>query len=365
MINTPTISRLVSRLFGGVDDPTRGSRVVDARAFEDLARRERDLADRHGLGTAVLVVELTDHAAANRRRALNVCRVRLRATDCVGLLAVGDLAVLLPCTDWESASVVARDLEVLLERSDVEARVQVHADDDERPSGDGRRASAARHRAFEIVGSADRGSSIDDLFVARLPRWKRVVDLVVASAVGLCALPIVALTWAAVRLDSEGPAIFEQRRVGHGGREFTLYKFRSMTVDAEARKEGLRALNEVSGPVFKIAKDPRITRVGRFIRTWSIDELPQLWNVIKGDMTLVGPRPATPDEVEQYEPWQRRRLDVTPGITCTWQVSGRSSIAFDDWMRMDIAYSRRSGIVEDTRILLRTVPAVLTANGAH
>jgi lipopolysaccharide/colanic/teichoic acid biosynthesis glycosyltransferase len=159
--------------------------------------------------------------------------------------------------------------------------------------------------------------------------------------------------------------LFRQRRVGLAGREFTLFKFRSMRQGAEAQQGLLGARNEMDGPVFKLRDDPRVTRVGRFIRRTSLDELPQLWNVVRGEMSLVGPRPPLPSEVRRYERWQRRRLSVKPGITCTWQVSGRNEIDFQQWMELDLAYIDRWSLWEDVRIVLRTIPAVLSGRGAR
>jgi lipopolysaccharide/colanic/teichoic acid biosynthesis glycosyltransferase len=144
-----------------------------------------------------------------------------------------------------------------------------------------------------------------------------------------------------------------------------FYKLRSMVDGAHESRKYMLHLNEVDGPIFKISNDPRVTRVGRFLRRSSIDEVPQLWNVLKGDMSLVGPRPPIPEEVEKYEPWQRRRLDVKPGITCLWQISGRSKLGFDEWMRLDIQYIRHRSFLLDIKILLRTLPAVLSRDGAY
>jgi lipopolysaccharide/colanic/teichoic acid biosynthesis glycosyltransferase len=149
------------------------------------------------------------------------------------------------------------------------------------------------------------------------------------------------------------------------GREFTLLKFRSMYQDAEARLEALRSKNEVSGPVFKMRDDPRVSRVGRFIRRTSIDEFPQFWNVLRGEMSVVGPRPPLPSEVQQYRRPHLRRLSVKPGITCTWQVSGRSGIGFDRWMELDLSYIDNWSFWHDMKILARTIPAVLTGRGAQ
>ena len=154
-------------------------------------------------------------------------------------------------------------------------------------------------------------------------------------------------------------------RIGRGGKPFTFLKLRSMVQDADRHRHQLTHLNECDGPVFKIARDPRITRIGRFLRSTSLDELPQFYNVLAGDMSLVGPRPPIPEEVAQYEPWQLRRLDVRPGITCLWQISGRSRIGFQEWMRLDLEYIRRQSLSLDLKILVRTLPAVLSREGAY
>jgi exopolysaccharide biosynthesis polyprenyl glycosylphosphotransferase len=194
---------------------------------------------------------------------------------------------------------------------------------------------------------------------------KRAFDVVVSLLVLLVASPVLVGVAAAIKLDSPGPVFFRQRRVGLYGRHFTFFKFRSMRTDAEAQLEALRVRNEVSGPVFKMANDPRVTRVGHFIRRFSLDEFPQFWNVLRGEMSVVGPRPPLPGEVRHYQRWQRRRLSMKPGITCIWQVSGRSGIDFDRWMQLDLEYIDRWSLWEDLVICLKTVPAVLTARGAH
>ena len=197
-------------------------------------------------------------------------------------------------------------------------------------------------------------------------RWgKRAFDLA-ACSLGLVVLsPVFAGLALAIRLDSRGPVFYRSKRVGEGGRVFGFLKFRSMVDGAEAMRDSLQHLNEVDGPVFKITRDPRVTRVGSWLRRTSLDELPQLWNVLRGDMSLVGPRPPIPEEVQQYEPWHLRRLSVRPGITCSWQVSGRSRVGFDDWMRMDLEYIDQRSLRVDLRILFRTVPAVWSGRGAY
>lgn len=193
---------------------------------------------------------------------------------------------------------------------------------------------------------------------------KRLFDIVVSATALLLLAPLFVVVAIAIKLESEGPVFFRQKRVGLNGRCFQMIKFRSMYQDAEKRLEELRALNEMDGPVFKLKNDPRITRVGRFIRKTSIDELPQFINVLKGEMSIVGPRPPLPSEVRQYERWQRRRLSVRPGITCTWQVSGRNSISFEKWMELDLDYIDNWSLRRDLQIFLKTIPAVLSTRGA-
>ncbi|QVL47490.1 MAG: sugar transferase [Thiocapsa sp.] len=195
---------------------------------------------------------------------------------------------------------------------------------------------------------------------------KRALDILLAGPLFILLLPIFGLLVLAIRLESPGPALFKQTRVGRWGQIFTMYKFRSMYMDAEARKAELQDENEMSGGVtFKMQRDPRITRIGRFIRKASIDELPQLWNVIKGDMSLVGPRPPVPAEVDEYSLSDRRRLEVTPGITCIWQVSGRSDIPFPQQVELDVRYIESQSLLTDLKLLWQTVPAVLFGRGAY
>jgi len=193
---------------------------------------------------------------------------------------------------------------------------------------------------------------------------KRAMDIALSLFFVIVASPIYLLTAIMIKLTSKGPIFFSQVRCGVNGRKFTLYKFRSMIVGAEMKKKMLVIRNEMDGPVFKIKHDPRITKVGRIIRKLSIDELPQFLNVLKGDMSIVGPRPPLPIEVDMYELWQRRRLSLKPGITCVWQVSGRNNINFDRWMEMDLEYIDSWSLWLDVKILVKTFAVVLTGYGA-
>jgi exopolysaccharide biosynthesis polyprenyl glycosylphosphotransferase len=193
---------------------------------------------------------------------------------------------------------------------------------------------------------------------------KRSLDVGIAMLVLLVGLPLVGLIALGIRLTSTGSVLFRQTRCGLNGRYFTLYKFRTMVHDAEVRRRELLHLNEMTGPTFKLRSDPRVTPLGRLLRRFSLDELPQLWNVLRGDMSLVGPRPPIPEEVAQYQRWQRRRLSMKPGLTCLWQVSGRNEVDFDRWMELDLQYIDSWTPMLDLKILLKTIPAVLTGRGA-
>jgi len=194
---------------------------------------------------------------------------------------------------------------------------------------------------------------------------KRVIDL----SISIIAIPFMLILFTVValliKLDSPGPVIFKQRRVGKDGRPFHVLKFRSMVEGAEQMQADLEALNEADGPLFKVKRDPRVTRVGKWLRRTSIDELPQLINVIRGEMSIVGPRPGTPEEVAQYEPWQMQRISVLPGITGLWQVSGRSDVPFEEMVLLDIFYIENWSLDLEIRILLQTIPYVLLGHGAY
>ncbi len=194
---------------------------------------------------------------------------------------------------------------------------------------------------------------------------KRALDVALAALSLVVASPLMALVALAIKLDSPGPILLRQTRVGLNGKLFTVYKFRSMRVGADKELSRLQAHNEAQGPIFKMRNDPRRTRVGRFIRKTSLDELPQFLNVLKGDMSLVGPRPPIPTEVEKYDDWHRRRLEVSPGITGLWQVSGRSQLTFDEMVMLDLYYAENWSLALDLKILLRTIPTVLLGTGAY
>lgn len=183
---------------------------------------------------------------------------------------------------------------------------------------------------------------------------KRFIDILLSLLGLIIVSPIMLIVAILIKLESAGPIIFSQKRVGLNGKEFNMLKFRSMVQNAEELKEKLQKQNEMSGPMFKMKEDPRVTKVGRFIRKTSIDELPQLINILKGEMSLVGPRPSLPKEVAKFEPWMLERLKVKPGLTCYWQVSGRNNIDFEDWMRLDIKYVKDRNLGLDIKLIFKT-----------
>ena len=224
--------------------------------------------------------------------------------------------------------------------------------------------SARRREALRAeIGSAPL-TGIEDRWAYRIA--KRFFDVVISLLVLVLFSWLYLLVAVLIKIDDpKGPVIFAQDRVGKNGRVFKMHKFRSMCVDAEEKLEALRDLNEKTGPVFKIKEDPRVTRVGKWIRKLSIDEMPQFWDVLKGDISIVGPRPALPSEVEKYTDYQRQRLLVKPGITCYWQTRrNRDSITFEEWVDLDLLYIRKCSIWSDFKLIIQTVGCVLTAQGS-
>jgi exopolysaccharide biosynthesis polyprenyl glycosylphosphotransferase len=224
--------------------------------------------------------------------------------------------------------------------------------------------------SFDRVDIADLGGlPLIGLKEVAIRGWnlvmKRTMDITICLLMILLGWPLFLLIALAIKLDSPGPVLFQQKRLGRKGRPFTVYKFRTMHQHAEQVKEQLASLNEASGPIFKMRHDPRVTRVGRILRRTSLDELPQVMNIFMGEMGLVGPRPGTPTEVAQYQPWQRKRMEVLPGLTGLWQTSGRSDLSFEDMVRLDIYYIENWSLWLDIAIILRTIPAVISGRGAY
>jgi lipopolysaccharide/colanic/teichoic acid biosynthesis glycosyltransferase len=331
--------------------------LLDHRSFEFSTECERMRVDRNGSRLSVLLLTFPQGATTGDalERVTEVFEARLRITDTVGQLRDGRIGVLLPDTPRSGACHVAESLcnrldgslyplawEVVVYPDDTHVAVEVDAEKKE----------------VDVAARVLR-SNVATLFVRPTPVMKRAVDIL-ASAIGLLVTaPLLAVTAVAIKLTSTGPVFFRQRRDGLGGKPFVMVKFRTMYDGAEARKAGLLHLSEQDGPAFKMTEDPRVTPLGRFLRRTCIDELPQLWHVLCGEMTLVGPRPMDSEESRECAPWQRRRLDVAPGVTCSWQVLGGPEVSFADWMRMDLRYISRRSLWQDTKLICQTLLAVV------
>lgn len=394
--------------------------VLAPSELERAFQRERARVDRNDNCFSIVVFRVEPRGDHDVVRVAEALVERARAYDAVGVVDGRTLAVLLPETGGDGAWVFADSAVTQFASLDLAVSCEVYTYPHIREEGDdgedtgghghpphpgddgpfggpstGRRTGTdgsvvggtrplesseghaaptkARLRAVQPKPVLDpesmkKGRPVKDLaplFEESLPLTRRVLDVAVSGTAILLLSPLLLVTAMAVKATSPGPVIFAQWRAGRGGRPFRFYKFRSMYRDAEERKGDLRLVNEKDGPIFKIKNDPRITPVGRIIRKLSIDELPQLFNVLKGDMTLVGPRPPVLDEVDGYASWQRQRLDITGGLTCIWQVSGRSEVSFEDWMRMDIRYKRKRSLRLDIKLLLKTIGAVFSGRGAY
>ncbi len=335
---------------------------LDDEEFRFAAECERMRVDRNGSILSLLLIRLSESHSADSDVAFlsRVLEGRLRTTDTPGRLDDGQIAVLLPDTPAEGAWKLATDISEVYppgpSRPECDVLVYPHRS---RPRQEEFSQEELEQETTEVAGE----TSGEFFFAQAMPRWKRAID-VFGSVVGLLiSSPLILCSAAAVKFTSYGPVFFRQEREGLGGKRFLIWKLRTMANGAEQKQHELRALSHQDGPAFKMKRDPRITRVGRFLRWSSIDELPQFWNVLKGDMSLVGPRPLPTEESQACTGWQRRRLEVNPGITCIWQVNGRGQVRFDDWVRMDLHYIHRYSFWEDLRLLLSTLPALLLHKG--
>jgi lipopolysaccharide/colanic/teichoic acid biosynthesis glycosyltransferase len=323
--------------------------------------RERARADRTGAPLSVIAFAVRGEAVEHVAVAwlAKILASRLRATDVAGWLGDGRVCAVLPATLPAGAARVVKDVRLNFPAHLPLPLCMVYSYPSDHPTLEEAAASAP-------VPAAERSAAaLDALLLKPTPVWKRGLDVLGAAAGLVLLAPVFAGIALAVKLTSPGPVFFGQWRSARGGQPFRMYKFRTMVADAEAQKAQLQALNERDGPAFKMKNDPRVTPVGRFLRCTSMDELPQLWNVLRGDMSLVGPRPLPCAESDACAGWQRQRLDVTPGLTCIWQVHARGSVSFADWVRMDVRYIRSLSLWQDLKLLLLTLPAVVLRRGAH
>ncbi|QDT66173.1 sugar transferase [Calycomorphotria hydatis] len=362
---------VMSALFGKKSVRRPEEILPDADRFDRIVQVELMRADRSESHFCLAVFDTIGSrestTPADFRFAEHVL-TRLRATDHAGCLGSGRIGVVLWNTGEEGAKKFIDDvLGDCPVRPEPKVELYMHPCNE---AVDLERVRAKRKKDSQDNDSDNDPPSyqvrpLEELLLNPLPRWKRTLD-VVGAVTGMIVLsPLLFATAALIKLTSPGPIFFLQKRDGWGGQPFSIWKFRTMYQDAEARKAALRELSEQDGPAFKMEHDPRITPLGRFLRKSCIDELPQLWNVLRGEMTLVGPRPLDSREAAECEIWQRRRRWVTPGLTCIWQVDGKSKVSFKEWMRMDIRYIRARNVWQDLKLIFRTAQAVLLHRGSH
>jgi lipopolysaccharide/colanic/teichoic acid biosynthesis glycosyltransferase len=365
-------------------EPAGRAKRVALHALEKPAQfrcaldRESARSDRSGRSFSLVLVR-PDPAVRTGSQGWRLVKkviLRTRETDRIGWFAPGVLGVILPDTSVEGARRLLADLQPMLGDLVETSRMQVFVYPTQWPAlsaadAQNRESFAATDLLPELLGHYVNGSSspavgtMESLLALPMPWWKRATDIAGAALGVILLSPVMLVSAAAIKLTSRGPVLFVQQRAGLAGRPFPIYKFRTMVTDAEERKHELRKHSEQDGPAFKMKSDPRVTPIGKFLRKTSIDELPQLFNVLKGHMTLVGPRPLPCPESNACARWQRRRLDVMPGLTCIWQVEGRSKVSFAEWIRMDLRYIRRRSFFQDIKLILQTVPAVLFQRGAR
>lgn len=376
------VSRLLA--WAGLTSKTKlDSQILDQEAFRFEIKKERSRVDRKGptVQLSVLLVQGLPHSFAETLPELaNDLRERLRITDTIGWCDK-KLGVLLAETNREGAKIVAADIESMANRykRTVEIEIMVYPDDDD---------IAHNSKEYQTVRFDDSGPlpgtngkpeltqenepSVQDsknrqaFFSASAPTpwWKRTIDVVGAGSGLLLLSPVLLAASAAIKLTSPGPIFFRQLREGKDGVPFYIFKFRTMVNNAEDLKNELRSQSEQDGPAFKLKHDPRLTAVGKYLRKSCIDELPQLANILVGQMSLVGPRPLPVNESHECTIWQRKRLEVAPGLTCIWQVRGDRNTKFIDWMRMDMEYIRQRSLLLDIKLIFETVFVALLHRGS-
>jgi lipopolysaccharide/colanic/teichoic acid biosynthesis glycosyltransferase len=372
-MNFTALTSLFRRRTG---EPKLPPNMLDESTLKRVIRRERDRSNRTDRQFLLLFFSFP-HDSCNKRSLRAFCDLlsrRLRSTDVYGYWGNKQVATVLPETPRDVAETVGKEVcDRFSERQGIHLTFKVHVHPFNELEGlddhdDSRTRPNARGTIGAPVDAADSPctdvTSVSPLMIHRSPIWKRAIDIVGATVGLILSAPILAAAALAIRLDSKGSVIFKQKRSGLGGKPFVIYKLRTMSLDAESKKNKLRAPSEQDGPAFKIKNDPRITGIGNLLRKTSIDELPQLWNVLKNDMSLVGPRPLPCDEADACETWQKMRLDVKPGITCIWQVFGRSAVTFVEWMRMDLRYIRYYNLSIDLKLIWKTVITVIKRKGA-
>ncbi len=372
--------------------------MLDRIALAKAIRKEQNRCDRYGFEFALVDIRLlaadgssTSIRTSDVRHFAESLENQLRLSDEKAIVGKNRFQILLPHTNREEAKQVLQFVESMARKNQLQllsklsiyppAKSKNHhlsldpmdtsIDPNARPVRATPTESAELRHTSKIGNATLRDEPLSEWlastehFQTPYPLWKRSSDVLGASIGLVLSSPILLLSAFAIKIDSKGPVLFRQWRTGHCGRPFQILKLRTMRIGAEVEKSKLLDRNERDGPAFKITNDPRVTRVGKILRKLGIDELPQLWNVLRGDMGLVGPRPLPCREADQCTTWQRRRMDTKPGITCTWQVSKSRDVSFDKWMRMDLQYNLNRSIMTDLSLLWKTVIAVLSGRIEH
>lgn len=351
--------------------------LLSKREIERLIRKEKLRCDRHQITFSLIFIELysTDHQFVSETKALaKIIHRRVRFTDEKGHISDRKLGILLPHTNRAGAQVVLDEISETASRKEIYFKSEIYCYPTDsflqNPAGDDSVESGELVPTSSDVEddqlSAIQGAATMMAFQSSCyPKWKRLMDIAGAGIGLVIAAPVIAIAALAIKLNSKGPVFFLQDRTGFLGERFVIFKLRTMIVDADSQKAALMERNERDGPAFKLSGDPRITSVGRFLRAVGIDELPQLWNVLIGDMALVGPRPLPCAEDAQCLPWQRRRLETKPGLTCTWQISKNREMPFSEWMRLDLQYGDRMSFTGDLGLIVRTILAVVRGRVEH
>ena len=347
-----------------------GHQIHSPETIKAILHRECARCERSGSEFCLIMIDPGPDAMALNRLGL-LLSGHVRQADEIGFMDENRLCVLLTYTVPAGAELfMGRFMqlaEAIGEKPITELYVYPSADPDDRDKDKSQVSLRSIPTDANLRTSDEATVNTDgvETFLARKPPvWKRAMDIIGAGAAILMLWPLGLMIAILIRFTSKGPVFFRQSRMGLGGRPFRIFKFRTMVADADQRKATLLHQNEQDGPAFKMRCDPRITRIGSFLRKTSLDELPQFLNVMLGEMSLVGPRPLPIDEAMACRTWQKRRLDVLPGLTCTWQISGRGKVTFSEWARMDREYIRRQSFMYDAKLLALTVPAVLARRGA-
>ncbi len=368
---------------------------LDRHGLSLAITKERQRSDRYGYSFSVVSLKLLLKADVDSDRLAEIeCILaeRLRLTDERGVNRDGSIVLVLPQTDYVGAVAVVESLAKVASLEQIYFKAEIHVypsteDGHFESHGSSERTKTLRFgegsdepvpvtHFDEKRPTYDSAASVQSFLVAEhpsslhmiakpFPKWKRSMDVAFAASGLVVAAPFLIATAVAIKATSKGPIFFRQWRTGQNNRPFRIMKLRTMVVDADELKDKLREMNERDGPAFKIKNDPRVTRVGNFLRSTGLDELPQLWNVLIGEMSIVGPRPLPVDEDALCEQWQRRRLDTKPGITCSWQIAKSRKISFEDWMRMDIRYATSRSFKKDLSLMFKTVASVVLGRVGH